>query len=305
MQYTIQKGDTLSKIARQNNTTVEALAAQNNIKNPNRIYAGDTLILGEEAAESAPAYAEPTGFGAFQQGLLGLSAPVYTPPDTSLQYTAAANSYRAALDSAYAREKAGLEAQAKALSAEYEKTRKNAYANARLSAVGNNEAMASLGLAGSLYAGPLSGASESGRIRQDVALRANLSEADRQEQAAKDTIAQKIVEAGYTKDAELAKWLAELYAAQAAAEQQAAKDAYTAASDQYKTQVDLLQSLFKNAITQGEYDLKAAKENATASSSKSGKSGQSSQRDSTAPGLLYDIMKGLLGGGGTAVNMTK
>lgn len=305
MQYTIQKGDTLSKIARQNNTTVEALAARNNIKNPNRIYAGDTLILGEEAAESAPAYAEPTGFDAFQQGLLGLSAPVYTPPDANLQYAAAANSYRAALDSAYARERASLEAQARALSAEYEKTRKNAYANARLSAIGNNEAMASLGLAGSLYSGPLSGASESGRIRQDAALRANLSEADRQEQAAKDTIAQKIVEAGYTKDAELAKWLAELYVAQAAAEQQAAKDAYSAASDQYKTRVGLLESLFKNAIAQGEYDLKAAKENAKPSPLKSGKNAKPYQPGSPSSGLLYSIMKGLLGGGGTAVNMTK
>jgi len=304
MQYTIQKGDTLSKIAKANNTTVAALAAQNNIKNPNRIYAGDTLILGGEQAGSAPAYAGPAGYDAFQQGLLGLSAPVYTPPDTNLQYATVANSYRSALDSAYARERAGLEAQAKALSAEYEKTRKNAYANSRLSAIGNNEAMASLGLAGSLYAGPLSGASESSRIRQDVALRANLSEADRQEQAANDTIAQKIVEAGYTRDAELAKWLAELYVAQAAAEQQAAKDAYDAASNNYKTQTDLLQNLFDNAIAQREYDLKAEKQNAGLAGAKSGAGGSSSLAASPSPAVLYDIMKRVIGGK-TAVNMTK
>lgn len=305
MQYTIQKGDTLSKIARQNSTTVEALAAQNNIKNPNRIFAGDTLIIGEEKAESAPAYGQPSGFDAFQQGLLGLSAPVYTPPDTTLQYAAAANSYRAALDSAYAREKAGLESQAKALSAEYEKTRKNAYANSRLSAIGNNEAMASLGLAGSLYAGPLSGASESSRVRQDVALRANLSEADRQEQAAKDTIAQKIVEAGYTRDAELAKWLAELYAAQASAEQQAAKDAYDAANSNYKNQIGLLESLFSNSIAQGEYELKAAKESAGQSSAKSGGSKKSSPAAGSSSGVLYDIIRRVIGGGKTAVNTTE
>lgn len=41
--YNIQKGDTLSEIAQQFGTTVEKLAADNNINNPNLIYAGATL----------------------------------------------------------------------------------------------------------------------------------------------------------------------------------------------------------------------------------------------------------------------
>lgn len=43
--YTVKKGDTLSKIARDNNTTVAALAELNNIKNVNLIHVGQVLKL--------------------------------------------------------------------------------------------------------------------------------------------------------------------------------------------------------------------------------------------------------------------
>lgn len=43
--YVIQYGDTLSGIARRNNTSVEELQRLNNIANPNLIYAGNTLRL--------------------------------------------------------------------------------------------------------------------------------------------------------------------------------------------------------------------------------------------------------------------
>jgi LysM repeat protein len=45
MIYTIQKGDTLSALAKRFNTTVEVLARTNNIKNPDKIYAGKTLSV--------------------------------------------------------------------------------------------------------------------------------------------------------------------------------------------------------------------------------------------------------------------
>lgn len=41
--YTVQKGDTLSKIAKKYNTTVDALQKLNNIKNPNLIRVGQKL----------------------------------------------------------------------------------------------------------------------------------------------------------------------------------------------------------------------------------------------------------------------
>jgi LysM repeat protein len=52
MIYTIQKGDTLSALAKRFNTTVEALARTNNIKNPDKIYAGKTLSVPSPATSS-------------------------------------------------------------------------------------------------------------------------------------------------------------------------------------------------------------------------------------------------------------
>src|ERR1035437_881793 len=44
---TVKSGDTLSKIARTNHTTVQKLATQNNIKNPNLIHVGQRLNVGK------------------------------------------------------------------------------------------------------------------------------------------------------------------------------------------------------------------------------------------------------------------
>lgn len=63
MTYTIQKGDTLSKIASANGTTVNDLMALNpNITNANKIYAGGTLNLSasEQAAQTATVRATGT-----------------------------------------------------------------------------------------------------------------------------------------------------------------------------------------------------------------------------------------------------
>lgn len=43
--YAVKYGDTLSKIAKENNTTVEKLVALNNIKNKNLIYVGQIIKL--------------------------------------------------------------------------------------------------------------------------------------------------------------------------------------------------------------------------------------------------------------------
>lgn len=43
--HTVKSGDTLSKIAKENNTTVEKLVALNNIKNKNLIYVGQIIKL--------------------------------------------------------------------------------------------------------------------------------------------------------------------------------------------------------------------------------------------------------------------
>ena len=53
--YTVQRGDTLSAIAVRYGTTVHAIAAANNIANPNLIYAGSTLWI----PTGAPAPEQP------------------------------------------------------------------------------------------------------------------------------------------------------------------------------------------------------------------------------------------------------
>lgn len=57
--YTVQRGDTLSSIARRFNTTVEAILRANNIANPNYIYAGQKLVI-PKAGEAPPS---PPGGG--------------------------------------------------------------------------------------------------------------------------------------------------------------------------------------------------------------------------------------------------
>lgn len=52
--YTVKKGDNLSKIAKSFGTTVEKIAQQNNITNPNLIYVGDVLTIdGQKSDDSS------------------------------------------------------------------------------------------------------------------------------------------------------------------------------------------------------------------------------------------------------------
>jgi LysM repeat protein len=61
--YTIKAGDTLSKIARRFNVSLDALLAANKetIKNPNRIQVGDEIIIPLPQTEEVPAEASPSG----------------------------------------------------------------------------------------------------------------------------------------------------------------------------------------------------------------------------------------------------
>jgi LysM repeat protein len=66
--YVVQPGDTLSKIARQYGTTVQAIVQANNIPNPNLIYVGQVLVIpgatgGVPTPEPGPVTPGPvTGF---------------------------------------------------------------------------------------------------------------------------------------------------------------------------------------------------------------------------------------------------
>lgn len=89
--YKIKKGDNLTKIAKANNTTVQALLKANpNIKNPNLIYAGETIKIPTNTAPTVLPKPNTTTQEAFNQDEFdaefdsdtGFQNAVYTPePD--------------------------------------------------------------------------------------------------------------------------------------------------------------------------------------------------------------------------------
>ena len=134
----------------------------------------------------------------------------YTPYDVSKDYAKAEEAYKKAQQAAYDSQKSDIDFQKKQLAQDYRTQRGDIYKNARISAIGNNEALAARGLAGNAYQNPRSGASETARINENVALRNSLNAAGRQEQSQKDALAQQLISAGYTRDINIAEYMAEL-----------------------------------------------------------------------------------------------
>lgn len=136
----------------------------------------------------------------------GVEAGSYT------SYTPAANydpyaAQKAQINAQFDMQKANLDAQAAQLADDYDRARGQAYVNARLGAIGNNERVASLGLAGNLYSGPQSGFSETSRIAENIAMRNAINDAALQEQAQLDEINREIAAAKLERDMQLAAFL--------------------------------------------------------------------------------------------------
>ena len=62
--YTVQKGDTLSAIAKKNGTTVDEIVSKNGIQDANKIYIGQKLTINETTEEPAeiPALVETSTY---------------------------------------------------------------------------------------------------------------------------------------------------------------------------------------------------------------------------------------------------
>jgi hypothetical protein len=166
------------------------------------------------------------------------------PPsyDIGSAYDKAASNYRSALDAAYRMQEQNLNAQAEELARQADAARSQAYVNARLDAIGNNEVLAAKGLAGNLYGEAKSGVSETARIAEDVAMRNGINAITNTETEQRNQIAMRILEAGLTRDYEYALKLADLEIAKANAEQDSLQQAWenqmAMAKFQYQMQQD-------------------------------------------------------------------
>lgn len=140
-------------------------------------------------------------------------------------YDAAGRQYTAAQDAALSSTKASLQNQKEKLGDQYDAVRSQAYVNARLQSIGNNEKLAAQGLAGNMYDDAQSGVSETSRITENTAMRNDINAATNQEQAAKDEIAQAIIQAQLTRDQNVANQLASLTVQKASAKASAESNA--------------------------------------------------------------------------------
>lgn len=123
------------------------------------------------------------------------------------------NAYKAALQAAYDSQAAANAEAQKRVKSQYDAARSDAYSNARLSAIGNNERLAALGLAGNLYDYARSGTSETSRIAQDVSMRKSLSALDQGQAAAHNEYELALLQAQREADMNYANKVAEVEAA--------------------------------------------------------------------------------------------
>lgn len=117
-----------------------------------------------------------------------------TAPDYAAQMKEAYDAQAAARADALEKMIAAYGAQNATIDQQYDQAVRDAYANARLSAIGNNEVLAAQGLAGGLYQNPYSGYSETSRIAQDNAMRANMFAAQMARNQAKAEVERDILE---------------------------------------------------------------------------------------------------------------
>ena len=130
------------------------------------------------------------------------NAPEYQKYDYNADYEQAKQQQQKAQDAAYNSAVSELNAQSDKLSQQYDSARQQIYRNSLISAQGAREVMAARGLTSS-------GVSETSNIRRQIALQNSLNQANLQEQNQKNDIAQKIIQAGYTRDQNMAQYLAQ------------------------------------------------------------------------------------------------
>ena len=149
-----------------------------------------------------------------------------------------------AINAQYNAQKAQADYQKKNIEREYDSARAVSYVQARLNAKSTNEQTAAMGLQRGTGAAT-SGYSDTQRAAQNNALQSGINALNVEEQQQKEALAQEIINAGYTRDADTAAALAEIKLQQLQtqqgekqytyqAEQAAAQEAYQKALNRAK-----------------------------------------------------------------------
>jgi hypothetical protein len=146
----------------------------------------------------------------------GAAAPGY---DVTQRYAQMGDLLKGSADTQLANTLQGIYGQQAGINQGYDALNAQTYANARLSALGNNEALAAAGLAGAPTAGPQSGYSETSRVRQDAALGGALNANQLARRNALDALTQQTGQAQLESGAALMGQQANLLGQQAQAEQ--------------------------------------------------------------------------------------
>jgi len=190
-----------------------------------QLLSKDITTYNTPESEYAPA---PSGIGGMGGGI---NYPTSAPRQTTSNYTGylntalrkAKDAQRAATDAAVQQ----LQAQEPDILQAYRGLRGDTYANARMSAIGNNEMLASQGLAGNLYSAPRSGVSETSRIAQDNALRTGIGNLNMEEQRALQRLKTAIAQARMAGEQSMAGLESDYYGRMAQAQQGDAERRYS------------------------------------------------------------------------------
>lgn len=157
-----------------------------------------------------------------------------------------AGKQKSAYDKVFEQYKNRINLQQQELPQQYNQARGQAYSMARISAIGNNESLANVGLAGNLYNSPKSGYSETSRLTQDINLQNTLNGLGTEERAAASSLQQALSAAYAEKASTFAEIDSNLYTQKASAEKELADNSLTMAQ-QYASQGLMLPDNYKQA----------------------------------------------------------
>lgn len=151
------------------------------------------------------------GYGTTPISTDGAGTEALDPNTIALQvYDGQLASYKSALEALYDAQAKYIANQAAKLKEQYRASRNDIYTNSRLSAIGNNERLAALGLAGNLYDYARSGTSETSRIAQDVGMRKSLAQQNAAEISANNDLDLELFKARKETDAKYAEYAAKI-----------------------------------------------------------------------------------------------